>query len=391
MSATKGWMRSYRLLGCLMAVALVGSALLASSAGAMKTPLKPTKYIALGDSLSFGYKAATLKANAEANKAHCEAGVEAAEKAETELAYTEKALCEPAASFEGGFVGYFAKKESKPEKEAGNELQTVNLGCPGETSDGLIGHLLGGTPEAEYNPCAYHNSLPTQGFPLKVEYGHSTSQLEAVLGQIAASKVEGGTPISAISLQIGSNDELHALGACESPLYLEAHGFTSIIECAAHEAGPEGFLYPGGLISHILTNIGTTIGVIRNEGKGYMGRIIVQGFYNPFGTLLEGSDKLVEALNSNLEGLIVGKSFGPNLSLAKPYTLVNPEGPLYKEGETSKEHAKLVKKESSTICKYTEMCKNGIVLPSGDIHPTEKGYKAMGKQFVQVYSEAPLS
>jgi len=265
----------------------------------------------------------------------------------------------------------------------------VNLGCPGETSDGLIGHLLGGTPEAEYNPCAYHNSLPSQGFPLKVEYGHTTSQLEALLGQIAASKEEGGTPISVISLQIGSNDELHALGACENGLYLEAHGFKSIIECAEHEAGPEGYLYEGGLIKHILTNIGTTIGVIREAG--YTGRIIVQGFYNPFGTLLEGSDKLVEVLNSNLEGLIVGKSFGPNLSLAKPYTLVNPSGPLYKEGETAKEHAKLVKKENKTICKYTEMCPGEIPLPSGDIHPTEKGYKAMGKQFVQVFGEAPLS
>jgi len=388
MSAKNGWMRSFRLLGCLMAVALLGSALLASTASAKKPPLKPTKYIAIGDSLSFGYKAATVKANKEANKAHCEAGVEAAEKGETELAYAEKALCNPSSDFEPGFVGYFAKKESKPEKEAGNELQTVNLACPGETSDGLIGHLLGNT-EAKNNPCAYHNLLPSEGWPLKVEYGHSTSQLEALLGEIAASKTEGGTPISVISLQIGSNDELHALGACESQLYLEAHGFSSIIQCAEHEAGPEGYLYEGGLIHHILTNIGTTIGVIREAGYG--GRIIVQGFYNPFGTLLEGSDKLVEVLNSNLEGLIVGKSFGPGLSLAKPYTLVNVSGPLYHEGETSKEHAKLVKKETSTICKYTEMCKNGIVLPSGDIHPTEKGYKAMGKQFVQVYGEAPLS
>jgi len=384
-------MRSFRLLGCLMAVALLASALLASSAGAMKAPLKPTKYIAVGDSLSFGYKAATKKANEEANKAHCEAGVTAAEKEETELAYAEKALCNPDSTYEGGFVGYFAKKLSKPEKEAGNELQTVNLGCPGETSDGLIGHLLGGTPEAEYNPCAYHNALPSAGYPLKVEYGHSASQLEALLGQIAASKEEGGTPISVISLQIGSNDELHALGACESQLYLEAHGFSSIIQCAEHEAGEEGFLYPGGLIKHILTNIGTTIGVIRNEGNGYTGRIIVQGFYNPFGTLLEGSDKLVEVLNSNLEGLIAGKAFGTGISLAKPYTLVNVSGPLYKEGETAKEHAKLVKKETSKICKYTEMCKNGVVLPSGDIHPTAKGYTAMGKQFVTVFNEAPLS
>jgi len=110
-------MRSIRLLGCLTAVALLGTALVASSAGAMKTPLKPTKYIALGDSLSFGYKAATLKANAEANKAHCEAGVTAAEKGETELAYAEKALCEPASTFEGGFVGYSPRRSRSPKRK----------------------------------------------------------------------------------------------------------------------------------------------------------------------------------------------------------------------------------------------------------------------------------
>ena len=366
-----------------MAVVLVGTALFASTASA-KTVLTPTKYVALGDSLSFGYKAATIKANAEAHSANCEAGFIAAEKGETELAYAEKALCEPASSFEGGFVAYVGEHLKKGEKAAGHELSTVNLGCPGETSDGLIGHLLGGTPEAEYNPCAYHNNLPKEGFPLKVEYGHSTSQLEAALATLA-----GPTPVSAITLQIGSNDELHALGACENPLYLSAHGFTSIIECAAHEAGPEGFLYPGGLIGHILSNIGTTIGVIRSTG--YTDRIVIHGFYNPFGTLLEGSDKLVEALNGKLEGLIVGKAFGPNLSLAKPYTLVNPSGPSYKVGESSKEHVKLVNKETRRICKYTEMCKAGIPLPSGDIHPTAAGYKAMGKQLVQAYNAPPLS
>jgi lysophospholipase L1-like esterase len=383
MSAKNGCTRSLRLLGCVFAAVLVASALVASSASA-KTVLKPTKYVALGDSLSFGYKAATLKANTEANKAACEAGFIAAEKGETELAFAEKAVCNPSSTFEPGFVGYFGEHLKKTEKGAGNELSTVNLGCPGETSDGLIGHLLGGKPEAEYNPCAYHNKLPGEGFPLKVEYGHSTSQLEALLGTLA-----GPTPVSVITLQIGSNDELHALGACENPLYLSAHGFTSIIECAAHEAGPEGFLYPGGLIGHILTNIGTTIGVIRSTG--YTNRIVIQGFYNPFGTLLEGSDKLVEALNANLKGLIVGKAFGPNLSLATPYTLVNPSGPQYKEGEPAKEHARLVKKETMRICKYTEMCKAGIPLPSGDIHPTAAGYKAMGKQLVAAFAAPPLS
>ncbi len=383
MPAKNGCTRSLRLLGCLMAVALLGSALAASSASA-NTALTPTKYVALGDSLSFGYKAATLKANATAHKANCEAGFIAASKGETELAYAEDALCEPASSFEAGFVGYMGQHLKRPEKAAGHELSVVNLGCPGETSDGLIGHLLGGTPEAEYNPCAYHNNLPGEGFPLKVEYGHSTSQLEALLGQLA-----GPVPVTAISLQIGSNDELHVLGKCENPLYLGEKGFTSIIECAAHEAGPAGYAFPGGLFGHILTNIGTTIGAIRSAG--YTGRIVLLGFYNPFGTLLEGSDKLVEALNGALEGEVKGKAFGPNLSIARPFPLINSQGPLYKAGETAKEHAKKVHLESGKICKYTEMCSEGIVLPSGDIHPTAAGYKALGKELVQSFNGASES
>ncbi len=375
MSAKNGCRRSLRLLGCLMAVALLGSALAASSASA-KTVLTPTKYVALGDSLSFGYKAATLNANAAAHKANCEAGFIAASKGETELAYAEKALCEPASSFEGGFVGYLGDHLKKAEKAAGHELSTVNLGCPGETSDGLIGHLLGGTPEAEYNPCAYHNNLPNEGFPLKVEIGHSTSQLEALLGELA-----GPVPVTAISLQIGSNDELHALGACESKTYDEAHGFPSIIACAAHEAGPEGFLYPGGLITHIITNIGTTIHVIREAG--YAGRIVLLGFYNPYATLLPGSDQLVEFLNHTLEAEIGGETpaFGPGLVLAQPYTLINRDGPLFHPGETAKETAKKTKNEEHAICKYTEMCnaEKRVKLSGGDIHPTHAGYQAIGK------------
>ncbi len=346
MSAKKGCVRSYRLLGCLMAVALVASALLASSASAMKPVPTPTKYIALGDSLSFGYKGATFKANQTANKEHCKAGVEAAEKAETELAYAEKALCEPTSTFEEGFVGYFGGKLAKAEKKAGHTLSTLNLGCPGETSDGLIGHLLGGTPEAEYDPCAYHNALPAEGFPLKVEYGHSTSQLEYLLSQIKEAGEPGGTPISAISLQIGSNDELHVLYKCLASSYQAEHGFTSTLQCAEHEAGPEGFFYEGGLIHHIIANIGTTIGAIRSNG--YAGKIVLLGFYNPDATVLLGSDKLVEILNQTLESEISGEepAFGKGLVLARPYALVNPEGPLFKEGETEKETKAKIKKES---------------------------------------------
>ena len=45
MSAKNGLTRSFRLLGCLMAVALLASALFASAASAKTEPTNPTAYI----------------------------------------------------------------------------------------------------------------------------------------------------------------------------------------------------------------------------------------------------------------------------------------------------------------------------------------------------------
>jgi hypothetical protein len=368
MSAKHGLTRSsIRMIAAVATIALLGSALFASVASAKKT-YTPTAYVALGDSLSFGYKAVTFNANKEAHKANCEAAIVAAEKGETAVAKEQDALCEPTASFEPGFVGLFGKKLASTEKKAGNALTTVNLGCPGETSDGLIGHLLGGEG-AEYNPCAYHNFLPgAAGYPLKTEIG-TASELEAAIGLITSKSA--GT-VTAVSLQIGSNDELAVVGKCEVPAYDAEHGFTSLTACIEHEAGPEGYAYSGGLFHHILVNIGTTIGVLR-EGAGYTGKVLVIGFYNPDAQLLAGSDKLDKILNEYLEGAIAKGEYGPGVELAQPFTVINPEAALYKEGETSKENEQKEKKERVALCKYTEICAHN------DIHPTEKGYKLIAK------------
>jgi lysophospholipase L1-like esterase len=380
MSAKNGSMRSFRLLGCLMVVAMLCSALFASVASAKKPAPTPTAYVALGDSLSFGYKAATFNANKAANKEHCEAALTAAGKGELEVAHAENALCEPIASFEPGFVGIFGKKLASTEKKANNALSVVNLGCPGETSDGLLGHAFGGEG-AEYNPCAYHNFIPGgNGYPLKTEIG-GASEVEAAASLIAT-KSAGN--VTAVSLQIGSNDELAVVGKCETPAYDGEHGFGSLTECLVHEVGPEGYAFEGGVFHHILANIGTSIGVLR--GAGYEGKILLIGFYNPDATILAGSNTLDKILNESLEGVIAKGEYGPNIKLAQPFAVINPEAALFTEGETEKETAKKQKKEASAICKYTEMC-NGTKVPSssGDIHPTEKGYKAIGKLMTEAF------
>lgn len=368
MSAKNGSTRSFRLIGCLAAIAVIGSALFTSVASAKKAAPTPTAYLALGDSLSFGYKAVTFNENKAAHKANCEAALTAAGKGETAIAAEQDALCEPAASFEPGFVGVFGKKLAATEKKANNALTTVNLGCPGETSDGLIGHMLGGEG-AEFDPCAYHNFLPGgAGYPLKTEFG-TASELEAAVSLIATKSA--GT-VSAVSLQIGSNDELAVVGKCETPAYDAEHGFASLTACITHEAGPEGYAYPGGLFKHILVNIGTSIGVLREAAK-YTGKVLVLGFYNPDAQLLPGSNALDKVLNEALEGTIAKGEYGPGVELAQPFAVINPEAALFKEGETSKEHAQKENKERHALCKYTEICAHN------DIHPTEKGYKAIAK------------
>jgi lysophospholipase L1-like esterase len=364
MSATNGSAVSFRrLIGCCMVLALVASALFASSASAAKTPLNPTAYVALGDSISFGYKEETFNDNYPT---------------------------ESPSAFEPGFVGIVGKKLAAPEKKAGNALATIDLACPGETSGGLIGNGPLGTSLEEERaakseaplhvsaPCAYHN---VDGFTLKTEQG-SVSELEYAVGLL-----ESGVQVKAVTLNIGSNDELETVGKCENPAYDEEQGYTGgLFECITKEAGPEGHEYPGGLFYHIITNVGEAIGVLRHYG--YTGPVSVLGFYNPQAEILPGSDALQLKLNEAFEGEIHAEAFGPGVVYANPFPVFNPQKS---------------KAEQADICKFTEECnaKDKKVnfekyleakgyshaeaeaiatpeasekYPEGDIHPTALGY-----------------
>jgi lysophospholipase L1-like esterase len=331
-----------------MALVLIASALFASvaSANTKTPPLKPTAYVAIGDSISFGY---------------------------TEEKFDLNYPAESPSAFEHGFTNVVAAKLAKAEKAAGNGLNLVNLGCPGETSDGVIGHALGNTEE-EYDPCAYHN---LDGFPLHVEFG-GASELEAAIGAVSNPVV----PVKAVTINIGSNDELASVHECENPTYLAENGYTGgLDECLVNEVGPGSHRYPGyGVFGHIITNVGTVIGVLR--AYGYTGPIAILGFYNPQAELLPGSDALQKGFNETFEGYVAASAFGPGVTFANPFPLVNPQN----------------KNEASHICKYTEECnafdkKVGLEelvghpvtateaegYPVGDIHPTPLGYEKIGK------------
>lgn len=345
MSAKHGLTRSFRLIGCLAAVAVLVSALFAPVASAKKAaPTNKTAIIALGDSISFGYSEEKFDLNFPA---------------------------EPIGAYEGGLINIFAAKLAKREAREGNLLETENLACPGETSKGLIGDgtvakALEASPEAHFTggeaPCGWHNA---DGFARHTEYG-GVSQLEGALGILGS-----GIPVKAITLQIGSNDELHKLTECQSVEYQKENGYPGFLECVKGEA--EKVLFPT-----ILNNIGLTIKVLRDEGK-YAGPILILGFYNPQAEQLPGSDELQAALNKAAEETIAGGLYGPGVKYANPFKKTNPK-----------------KGEAAAICRYTEECnafdkkvnleekvghpvtaEEAALYPVGDIHPTPEGHKLL--------------
>ena len=367
--------RMGRLIGCCMAAVLLVSALLASSASAKKAPLTPTNYVALGDSISYGYSQQKFEEN-------------------------EKTGENPAA-FEGGFVNLLTKKLAALEKKSGNGLTSINLSCPGEVSDGLIGTnaAIGGAgtsqngEASDASPCLWHNA---EGLPRHFEYGPA-SQLEAAIG-ITTGSIGGGAlgATKFVTTQIGSNDELAVVAACESTKYNEERDFVGgLAECLTVEAGEEGTTRAGaakeapyfvkGLFHHIIANTGDEIGVLRAEG--YTGIVGVLGFYNPQAIVLPGSDQIQKKLNETFEAEITGGAFGPGVVYADPFSKINPQ--------------KKVATEQTAICKYTEYCnehdkkanlakaegksfeevsaEEAAHYPVGDIHPTEKGHKLFTK------------
>jgi lysophospholipase L1-like esterase len=111
--------RSRACIACMVGIAL--ALLVASPAGAAPPPKhNPPKsiYLALGDSLAFGYQQAR---------------------------FIQDLPTEDPAAFNTGYVDDFARalRTIKP------NIQTVNLGCPGETTDSLLGLA----------PCLYPSSV----------------------------------------------------------------------------------------------------------------------------------------------------------------------------------------------------------------------------------------
>jgi lysophospholipase L1-like esterase len=366
MNGSAGSTRSRgRLIGCCIALALALTAFVLApvAANAAETPEQKT-YLAIGDSISFGY---------------------------SQQKFNENYPTEAPVFFEEGVVNQATKLLQKS-TELGKGIKPVNYACPGETSNGLIGEneALGGKKstsndkrETDYHPCSYHNQ---NGLPLHASLANY-SQLEEVLAYLKEGKPNH--PVKLITLNIGSNDELAAIAKCKEEVTAEyTNEGKSKYGTSPSEAVTNciGFTATNVTFPHILGNLGKILGAIDSQETGgghYTGAIVLQGYYNPDSFELPGSDALQIALNNAVQEKVVPNF--PNVTYANPF-------PVFNKGGEAKPTV-----EKKSIEKYTEMCNPNVQKPEtgadpgceGDIHPSLAGSKALGKLVNEAYLANP--
>jgi lysophospholipase L1-like esterase len=299
-----------RMLACTVAAtAALGGLAFTSAAGAAT----PNTYLALGDSLAYGYHAAQFKA--------------------------EYPNINPA-KFEGGYVQDFAKvlKLTNP------KLQLINDGCPGETTESFIngsgiplayGAFCAGGPTGTPFPYAFlHHS-----------YGTHTSQLEDALAIL-----KENPNVSPITLDIGANDLLQYLASkCGFPA-----GFT----CTEAQVG--------GLFAKTAGNVALILSKLRAAAP--KAEIILVGIYDPYPETLPapGADKVLAEFDATLE--TAAKAGGA--SFADPEPEFNPSLVL---GLPEKDDLTTL----CAFTAMCPEGKYNPTSPLADIHPTTLGYEVM--------------
>jgi lysophospholipase L1-like esterase len=319
------------LRGLFVAVALL--ALLATASAAQAAPkfkapaAKGGIYLAIGDSLAFGYQQSKVIAGLPNPNPN---------------------------TFNTGYVDVFKLGSPLTGSTGFNAtypgVSTVNLGCPGETSTTLLTATNATTGCTTY-PFSIHVNHPGQ------------TQMQKALSVLSANPGK----VVPVTINIGANDVLGLVGTCTT---------AGVISLSCVQAGaPATF-------ATVQQNLDTAVGQIRGLGpQSNGGEIIVIGLYNPLypaifqQTLAQtgsqalaaqaaaGTDALANQLNA-LQATVADKYkayFVDPMPLFNPSSGANP--PL----------------EISTICTLTAVCG-----PLQDIHPTDLGYAKFGDLVKQV-------
>jgi lysophospholipase L1-like esterase len=254
--------RTRLLACCVVAVAALGALVLAPTAGAANVE---NTYLALGDSLAYGFHQAQFEAEFPAVNA---------------------------ATFNDGYVDDFGAAL----KFANPTLQIINDGCPGETTDtmikgsGIVGFCAGGPTGTGWPAVWLHNP-------------YLTPQLSDALAILAANH-----QVSPITLDIGANDLIQFdRFTC---------GFPAKFTCTEAQVAAE--------IGHIAANVYFILTQLRAAAPD--AQIVMMGIYNAFPAVLkpEGTgDKAIAAFNA-AEASVAAKVSGT--SFANPLPLFNPSG-----------------------------------------------------------------
>ena len=235
----KDRVRACSLACCVVALAGLGALTLAPAAGA--SSLGGT-YLALGDSLTYGYHQAQFQEELKKGEVNPE-------------------------SFDEGYVNDFAGFL----KLANPHLQLINDGCPGETSEtfikgsGISGYCAGGPTGTPFPYSFLHHPYTT------------SSQLSDALAIL-----ESNHNVSPISLDIGANDVLQFLE--------HTCGFPSTDTCSKEEVTAE--------YQHIAANVGSILKQLHAAAP--RAQIVVIGNYNPFPTVVPEGDKSLAEFNKIL-------------------------------------------------------------------------------------------
>jgi hypothetical protein len=328
-------------------------------------------YVAVGDSLTFGY---------------------------SQELFNELFKGEPPQVFEealpvnsglpNGFVrDTYLKLLAKEPPERELWQTPINDGCPGETTDSAIGNGPLAAALAKFGaigeeaPCAYHN---VSGFELHHPYAKKQSQLENALEVIAKQAVgkrgrAAKRPVALVSLQIGFTDVLAAFKSCETEVETEFKEKGTSIYGNTPEAAFTGCLEAhAATFQHILRNVEAMLFAIRNGslfgGVNYTGKIIVGGYYDPYGAVFAPGVELKPSSNAlltvlNLKEAKTAKAFGA--CYASPQPAFNPvlEGKPSLEPERLKAFTNMA---NETFAKGGNEGKNGP-----DVNPTPLGYEEL--------------
>jgi lysophospholipase L1-like esterase len=195
------------------------------------------------------------------------------------------------------------------------EIQTVNYGCPGESTGSFV---TGGCLWTELGR--------------QLHDAHSGSQLQAAVVFLQAHPGQ----VSPITLTLGSNDQ---------PLLLNPCTVNGQIDLTCVRNAAPGFIRDlGQRISGILDQL---------RSAAPDAEIIVMGSWDPYLGFLAFADPLFQAVNAS----IAQAAAAHRARFADPFPVFNPQGDLTREVQT--------------------LCALSLLCAAGDSHPSDAGYRAL--------------